>query len=262
MNSQNLTVTYCAFNDNLGDGLRLSGCTNVKFAYNTGSMGGHDTFFGLRSEGLRVHHNHINPLVNSAFRLLDCSHVRVYNNIVEWNGPRDGGPAIQIQHDTGIMKDIEVCNNVILNSFGPGLWLVGKTSGNEELWLHHNLFMNSGKNHGISWVGGIIARGYDSAKIDHNVFDGSYLGAVNFIAVSSSWATKATTTLDSNILTNAIPGTNSGKGGYGVLNEIGAQTVTSSQNCYYNNVAGNTNGCSVSSSDIFNDPKKTATPSG
>ena len=140
--------------------------------------------------------------------------------------------------------------------------LVGKTSGNEELWLHHNLFMNSGKNHGISWVGGIIASGYDSAKIDHNVFDDSYLGAVNFIAVSSSWATKATTTLDSNILTNAIPGTNSGKGGYGVLNEIGAQTVTSSQNCYYNNVAGNTNGCSVSSSDIFNDPKKTATPSG
>jgi hypothetical protein len=39
-----ITVVNCSFNDNLGDGLRVSNCKNIEFAYNTGSMGGHDAF--------------------------------------------------------------------------------------------------------------------------------------------------------------------------------------------------------------------------
>jgi Disaggregatase related len=261
-NTNNITVTNCAFNDNLGDGLRLSGCTNIEFAYNTGQMGGHDTFFALRSEGIQVHHNNIKPLVNSAIRMLDCSAVRVHHNFIEWVGPRDAGPSIQIQHDKGVMRDIEVCKNVIISSWGPGLWLVGKTNGNDELWLHHNLFVNCGKNHGIYWVGGIIASGYDNARIENNVFDGSYLGAVNFYAVNQGWATSAKTAVTANVLTNSIPGENSGTGGYGVNNQINEQSVSSSQNCYWNNKAGNVKGCSVSSTDLFIDPKTNPTPSG
>ena len=261
INCQNIKVTECAFNDNLGDGLRLSGCTNIEFAYNTGQMGGHDAFFALRSSGIRVHHNNIKTLVNSACRLLDVNHARVYNNVISWEGPRDAGPAIQIQHDTGIMEDIEVCGNVIWSSCCPGLWLVGKSSGNEELWLHHNLFMNCGDNR-ISWVGGIIASGYDNAKIENNVFDSCYRGSVVFFAVNSAWATEADAELTANIFTNARPSQLTGKGGFGVENTISKQDVASSQNCYYNNKGGNVYGCSLSNSDIFVNPKEVGTPSG
>jgi|SRR5665647_2452529 len=77
-NCNNITVTGCDFYDNLGDGLRTSGCTNIEFAYNTASMGGHDVLFCLRTSGVKAHHNNIKPLVNSAIRLLDVSHARIY----------------------------------------------------------------------------------------------------------------------------------------------------------------------------------------
>ena len=260
--SKNIHVHHCDFYNNLGDGLRISYCENVEFDHNTGSMGGHDTFFGLRSEGLDIHDNNINPLVNSAVRILDCSHVRIYDNYIEWIGPRDAGPGIQIQHDSGTMEDIEVCNNVIISSWGSGLWLVGKTSGGEDLWLHHNLFLNCGKNYGIYWVGGIIASGYDNALIENNVFDGSYLGAINFYAVNAGWATSATATLKENVFTCSIPNNKDKTGGWGVNNQISKQEIVSSSNCYWNNKAGDVRGCSVSGSDLFIDPKTHETPSG
>ena len=260
--SKNIHVHHCDFYNNLGDGLRISYCENVEFDHNTGSMGGHDTFFGLRSEGLDIHDNNVNPLVNSAIRILDCSHVRIYDNYIEWIGPRDAGPGIQIQHDSGTMEDIEVCNNVIISSWGSGLWLVGKTSGGEDLWLHHNLFLNCGKNYGIYWVGGIIASGYDNALIENNVFDGSYLGAINFYAVNAGWATSATATLKENVFTNSIPNKKDKTGGWGVNNQISKQEIVSSSNCYWNNKAGDVRGCSVSGSDLFIDPKEHETPSG
>lgn len=260
VNSKNIKVTKCAFNDNLGDGLRCSGCSNVEFSYNTGRLGGHDTCFLLRCNGVKVHHNSINPLVNSAIRLLDVSHARVYNNYIEWTGPRDAGPAIQIQHDKGSMVDIEVCNNVIMASCGPGLWLVGKTRGGEDLSLHHNLFYGCGDNR-LAWVGGIIASGYGGAVIENNVFDSCWMGGTCFYAVNAGWGTKATATITKNIFTNAKPNQLTGVGGYGIYNNIGSQKVKSSDNCFYSNSAGNFYGSVDSSGDISGNPKTIDTPS-
>lgn len=262
INSEGITVTNCAFNDNLGDGLRVSGCKNIEFAYNTGEMGGHDTFFALRSEGIRVHHNEIHTLVNSAIRCLSVSHVRIFNNFIDWKGPRDAGPGLQIQNDGTVMTDIEVCNNVIVSSWGPGLWLVDKTGGNSEIWLHHNLFLYCGGNHGIWWVSGIISSGYDNALIENNVFDGCYQAGITYFAVNNGWATEATATLNANIFTESVPGKRDGSGGYGVQNKISKQSVISKNNCYWNNKAGDVSGCSVSDSDLFIDPKTHETPSG
>lgn len=261
-NSEGITVTNCAFNDNLGDGLRVSGCKNIEFAYNTGEMGGHDTFFALRSEGIRVHHNNIRTLVNSAIRWLSCSHVRIYNNFIDWRGPRDAGPGMQGQNDGGVSKDVEVCNNVIVSSWGPGMWLVDKTGGNTEIWIHHNLFLNCGGNHGIWWVSGIISSGYNNALIENNVFDGCYQAGITYFAVNNGWATEATATLNANIFTESVPGKRDGSGGYGVQNKISKQSVISKNNCYWNNKAGDVSGCSVSDSDLFIDPKTHETPSG
>lgn len=252
-NCNNITVSGCDFYDNLGDGLRVSNSKNIEFSYNTGSMGGHDVLFCLRSSGISVHNNNIKTLVNSAFRFLDVSHARIYNNIASWEGPRDAGPLIQIQHDSGSMSDIEIVGNKLYSAFGPAFWIVGKTSSSEDVWIHHNYIKDSGLNHGIFWVGGVIASGYNDILIENNCFDGSYLGAVNFYAVNSGWATAAQATLRNNLFINGKPGKYSGVGGYGIYNNINAQGVTSSGNCFWNNDV-DIKGTVTSQGDYFQEP--------
>jgi YVTN family beta-propeller protein len=267
-NSENdIEVAYCNFYNNLGDGLRGVNSKNIHFHHNTASKGGHDVFFAIRSEGVRVHDNYIQPRINSAIRLMDVNHARIYSNTIqyvpEYDGIRyDAGPSLQIQHDIGMMSDIEVCDNIFYDSRGPGLWLVGKTSGNEELWLHHNVFYRSGSNPCIYWIGGIIASGYTNAKIENNVFDGSHLGAIVYYAVNSEWATSAYNELNANVLMDSVAGTYNNTGGYGVLNQIREQKITSSKNCFYHDQAGDTKGWYTSSSDFSINPRTAATPSG
>jgi hypothetical protein len=198
---------------------------------------------------------------------MDVNHARIYSNTIqyvpEYDGIRyDAGPSLQIQHDIGMMSDIEVCDNIFYDSRGPGLWLVGKTSGNEELWLHHNVFYRSGSNPCIYWIGGIIASGYTNAKIENNVFDGSHLGAIVYYAVNSEWATSAYNELNANVLMDSVAGTYNNTGGYGVLNQIREQKITSSKNCFYHDQAGDTKGWYTSSSDFSINPRTAATPSG
>lgn len=263
--SSNIEVSYCNFYANLGDGLRATNCKGVSFHDNTASKGGHDVLFAIRSENVEVYNNYVEPRVNSAFRFMDVSHGRIYNNTIVFKSVIDGkkiwaGPAIQIQNDKGVMKDVEVCGNYIFGSWGPGFWIVGKTSDHsQELWIHHNVIYNGGSDYSIYWVGGVIESGYDNVLFENNVFDGCYLGAVNFWAYSNAWGSSATATLRNNIFVNSVPNRQDKIGGWGVNNEISGQRVISEGNCYYNNEAGNTRGCSVSGSDYFTDPKTSET---
>lgn len=261
----NIEVAHCNFYSNLGDGLRATRCKGVSFHDNTAGKGGHDVLYAIKSENVLVYNNYVEPRVNSAFRFMDVNHGRIYNNTVVFKRYIDGkrssaGPAIQIQNDAGIMKDIEICGNYIYDSWGPAFWIVGKTaSHDQEVWIHHNVMYNAGGNSNIYWVGGIIASGYNNILLEHNVFDGSYLGAVNFWAYSRSWGTKAVATLRNNIFTNSRENAKDGIGGWGVNNEIPAQSVVSKSNCYYNNDAGDTRGCSTSGTDYHTNPKSKST---
>jgi hypothetical protein len=255
-----LEVAYCEFSNGLGDGVRCINSENIDIHNNKAWKLGHDAFFCIRSEGCRVHDNYIQPRVNAAVRFNDVNHGRIYNNYIKYVREYDGisydaGPDIQIEHDTKDMQDIEVCNNVLYESCGPGIWIIGG-SGSEEMSIHHNLFVNPGSNHGIDWVGGIVFSGFNSIKFSNNCFDGSYVAAINFFAGSSQ-----NINFDSNIFTNSRSGGSSKAGGYGIYNRANAQS-TSTNNCYWNNAAGNTQGCSVSGSDLFIDPKVNPTPSG
>lgn len=261
INCQNIKVTGCAFNDNLGDGLRCSGCKNIEFSYNTGEKGGHDTFFALRSSYVWVHNNNIKARVNSACRLLSTSHVRIYSNVFTWDDEQDSGPTQQSQNDNGIMEDIEICGNIFKHSCGPGIWLVDKTGGNSKIWIHDNLFLDCGDNK-ISWVSGIVSSGYNNELIENNVFDGCYRASILYLGVNKAWETEAKAEVKANIFTNAQKSQLDGKGAFGVENTISKQEVVLSENCFYNNQGGNTYGCKVSDTDIFINPKEHETPSG
>ena len=258
-----LEVAYCDFENGLGDGVRCINSENIDIHNNIARKLGHDAFFCIRSEGCRIHENYIQPRVNAAVRFNDVNGGRIYNNTIKYVREYDGisydaGPDIQLEHDTKTMEDIEVCNNVLYEGYGPGIWLVGMSGTDEQLSVHHNLFLDCGSNHDIDWVGGIVFSGFGNTVFDHNCFDGSYIGAINFYSGGGS----ASNVFDSNIFTNGVPGAYARSGGYGIVSRSGSQSMTSVNNCYWNNVAGNTAGCSVSSSDIFIDPKKNPTPSG
>lgn len=259
--ADNIEVAHCNFYSNLGDGLRATRCKGVSFHDNTAGKGGHDVLYAIRCENVEVYNNYVEPRVNSAFRFMDVNHGRIYNNVVVFKRYHDGekqsaGPAIQIQNDDGVMRDIEVCGNYVYNSWGPGFWIVGKTTAHDqEVWIHHNVMYNPGTNSNIYWVGGVIASGYNNILLENNVFDGSYLGAVNFWAYSSGWATSATATVKNNILCDSVPNGLNGIGGWGINNEISKQHVVSEGNCYYNNKAGDTRGCDISNTDYHTNPR-------
>lgn len=265
---ENVSVHDNIFEDNLGDFFRPTNSKYIKFYNNKGYMCGHDAFYAIRCEYVLCYNNYIEPRVNSAVRFMDVSHGAVYGNVINFNrdsagGRLSAGPALQFQNDNGDMKDIEIYGNYVYNSWGPDIWLVGKTKNTEqEIHIHHNVFMNGGGNHGIYWVGGIIASGFDGALIENNVWDGAHLASISFWAYSKSWALPATAKIQNNIFTNSQPGGKSPSGGWGINNEIPAQTVISEYNTYFNNAAGNTRGCSVSSTDLFVDPKKENVPCG
>lgn len=261
INCQNIKVIRCGFRNNLGDGLRTSGCKNIEVSYCTGEKGGHDTLFFLRSSYIRVHNNNIKARVNSACRLLSTSHVRIYNNVFTWEDEKDSGPTFQGQNDNGEMEDIEVCGNVFKHSCGPGMWLVDKTGGNSNIWIHDNIFLDCGDNR-IDWVSGIVSSGYNNELIENNVFDGCYRASILYLAVNKAWDTEAKADLKANIFTNSRESQLDGRGPYGVENTISKQEVTLSQNCFYNNQGGNVVGCKLSDSDIFINPKEHETPSG
>ncbi|MCK9310849.1 MAG: right-handed parallel beta-helix repeat-containing protein [Bacteroidales bacterium] len=264
-NVEKVRVHHCNFDNNLGDSFRIFTSKNIEFDHNSASKGGHDVFFAVRSEGVSVHDNYIQPRVNSAIRLMDVTHAWVFNNVVRYvrtydGTPYDAGPDIQIQHDSGQMKDVTVCYNTFIDSCGPGLWLVGKTSGNEELNFHHNVFYRAGSNRGIIWVGGVIASGYDNALFENNVFDGSYLGGINFYATQAGWATSATATVNKCILIDAVPGTYNNVGGYGIYNSIDAQNVQCTNSVFYNNAAGDSKGAVTITGRVSDNPRVSANP--
>ena len=63
------------------------------------------------------------------------------------------------------MDDIEVYNNTIYNTYGPGIWLVGydnsySTEEAQNVQIHHNIFYSTGTNPNIDWVGGIVTSGF------------------------------------------------------------------------------------------------------
>jgi hypothetical protein len=151
------------------------------------------------------------------------------------------------------MSDNEVINNVILNSCGPGFWIVDKKGGESQLDISWNLVSGCGSNHGIYWAAGVVSNGFDS-YYSHNVFDGCYLGGFLSYSVNDGWEHNARTIFQNNIFLNTLPGTNIGDGGYGIYNKLG-QDILSQNNCFYNNHAGNTYGGTVSDSDYFTDPK-------
>jgi hypothetical protein len=183
--SNNIKVYNMYMHDGTGDGLRINTGQNVQFYSNTIYKLGHDGLFAINFQNVEAWNNHITCRTNSGLRAWNSHEVKFHDNVIDsfynWSA---GGPGIQIEKSTGgVVNNVEIFNNVIHNTYGPGIWMIAygdpyKEEEAQNVHIHHNTFYNTGTNPSINWVGGIVASGFYDTLIENNVFDGIYHAAI------------------------------------------------------------------------------------
>ncbi len=270
LNCKNVTICDMYMHDGLGDGMRIKYSENIQFYNNTIYKLGHDGLYAILCQNVEAWNNTITCRTNSALRIWNSNHVKFHDNIIDsffhWSA---GGPGIQIEKggsDSSIMDDIEICNNTINNTYGPGIWLYNYDTSSatrdqgKNVYIHHNVFYSTGTNPSITWVGGIVAGGFDDTLIENNVFDGAYNAAVVHMyhpSYSSSYSPTGgyITTVRNNIIINTQKRTTDpSRTGYGIANDLPkTHKFVLENNCLYNNSAGNYKNC-TSTTDIYVNP--------
>ena len=262
--SSDITVHDMYMHDGHGDGLRMRNSNNIKFYNNTVYKLGHDGMFAIECSNVEAWNNTVTCRTNSALRVWNSNNVKFHDNFIDsfydWSA---GGPGIQVERSKGDMNNIEIYNNVITNTYGPGIWLVGTAGAYDKslssVYIHHNIFSGSGTNPSIEWVGGVLSSGFHNVLIENNVFDRVHNAAVvNMYSTDTNAGpsgTGFTTTVRNNIIVNTVPRTTNAAGtGYGVCNRLtSSHIIVLENNCLYNNIAGNYKNVK-STTDIYVDP--------
>jgi hypothetical protein len=264
-NCNNVKVYNMYMHDGLGDGLRIKYGQNIQFYNNKIYKLGHDGLFAIQCQNVEAWNNRITCRTNSGLRIWNSNHVKFHDNVIDsfyhWSA---GGSAVQIEKSAGIMDDIDIYDNTISNTYGPGIWIFNYDSSSatkdkgKNVHIHHNVFYSTGTNPSITWVGGIVASGFHDTLIENNVFDGIYHAAVIHMypeVYSPSYSSKYTTIVRNNIIVNTQKRTKSPSGtGYAVINYLSKNhNFVLENNCLYNNAAGNYKGC-TSKTDIYLNP--------
>jgi uncharacterized membrane protein len=262
--TSNVTVHDMYMHDGHGDGLRIKYGSNIKFYNNTIYKLGHDGLFAIECANVEAWNNKITCRTNSALRVWNTNNVNFHDNFIDsfyhWSA---GGPGIQVERSSGDMNNIEIYDNVITNTYGPGIWLIGTAGAYDKslssVYIHHNTFYDSGTNPSIEWVGGVLGSGFHNVLIENNVFDGVHNSAVvNMYSTDSNAGpsgTGFTTTVRNNVIINTQQRTKNSAGtGYGVINRLtSSHVIVMENNCLYNNTAGNYKNVK-STTDIYADP--------
>ena len=262
--SSDITVHDMYMHDGHGDGLRMRNSKNIKFYNNTVYKLGHDGLFAIECSNVEAWNNTITCRTNSALRVWNTNNVKFHDNFIDsfyhWSA---GNPGIQVERSKGDMNDIEIYDNVITNTYGAGIWIIGTAGAYDKslssVYIHHNIFYDSGTNPSIEGVGGVLSSGFHNVLIENNVFDGVHNAAVVNMYLTDANAgpsgTGFTTTVRNNIIVNTVQRTKSPDGtGYGVINRLpSSHTIVMENNCLYNNIAGNYKNAK-STTDIYVDP--------
>jgi len=272
LDSKDIQVHDMYLHDGHGDGLKVERGSNIQFYNNKVYKLGHDGLYVIDCQNIEAWNNTITCRTNSGLRIWNSNHVKFHNNVIDsfyhWSA---GGPGILIEKSTGTVNDVEVYNNTIHNTYGPGIWLIGYGDSYpreeaQNVHIHHNTFYNTGTNPAIDWVGGIVTSGFYDTLIENNVFDGVYHAAIVNMYPSVSTGTSDpvdlspqgtgyTTIIRNNIIVNTRKRTKDPDGtGYAVINYLpGTHTLVLQNNCLYNNSAGNYKNAS-STTDMYVDP--------
>ncbi len=261
----NVKVYNMYMHDGHGDGLRIKYGENVRFYNNRISKLGHDGLFVSECKNVEAWNNKIVCRTNSGIRVWNSNKVKIHDNVIDSLYYRcTGGPGIQIEKSAGTIDDVNIYNNTLHDTYGPGIWIFNYDTSStrdqaKNVHVHHNVFYNTGTNTGITWTGGIIASGFHNTIVENNVFDSAYHAAVAHMypeSYSPNYpSNRYTTTVRNNIIANTLQRIKNPSGtGYGIVNYLPETHAFSIKyNCLYKNSGGNYKNC-TSKTDIYVDP--------
>ncbi|HIH74958.1 MAG TPA: hypothetical protein HA306_07205 [Methanosarcina sp.] len=275
LDAREIKVHDMYLHDGHGEGLKAERSYNVQYYNNNVYKLGHNGLFAIECLNVEAWNNTITIRTDSGLRVLNSNNVKFHDNFIDsfyhWSA---GGSGILIEKTTGIVNDIEVNNNTIHNTYGPGVWLIGwsESYAREEaqnVHIHNNIFYDTGTNPSIDWVGGIVTTGFYNTLIENNIFDGAYHASIVHMYPSGTHiyptyeghpvleptGTGYTTIIRNNIIVNTRPRSKDPEGtGYAIVNYLPeTHTFILENNCLYNNSAGNYKNC-TSTADIYTDP--------
>jgi hypothetical protein len=279
---ENVHVCNMYMHDSHGDGLRIKDSENIEFHDNKIYKLGHDGLFAIECQNIEAWNNNVRTMTNSALRIWNSNHVKFHDNTIYTKyGVDAGGPGIQIQYiresKPDVMDDIEVYNNTIYDTYGPGIWLIayGEAYSKEEaqnVYIHHNIFYGCGTHPTYEWLGGIVTSGFYDTLIENNVFDGNYNAAVVYMYPSGPRYTidftpngtsgNYTTIVRNNIMINTLKRKSDPEGtGFAVSNYFPENhSFILENNCMYNNKGGDYKNASsksdIHAAPLFADQKK------
>ena len=277
-NSKDIQVHDMYMHDGHGEGVKVDNSSDIQFYNNHVYKTGHNGFFAENSLNVEAWDNNITVRTDCGFRSRNSNHVKIHDNMIDsfydWSA---GGAGVLVEKTTGVVNDVEIYNNTIQNTYGPGIWLIGAFQSYpkddaKNVHIYYNVFRNTGANPSIDWVGGIVTSGFYDTLIENNTFDGVYHGAIIHMYPTggthiyptynnsghidlSPKDTGYTTIVRNNIIANTRQRKKDPDGtGYGVINYLPeTHTIVLEHNCLYNNYAGNYLNC-TSTTDIYEDP--------
>jgi hypothetical protein len=197
------------------------------------------------TDGGAIYNIKVKQRSNAGVRLRSCKGIKIYNCIIDGSTRLSYSPGIQIQ-STAVnwtISDIEICNNYIHDTLGPGIQVASNVPNNGLVYIHNNLIVNCGlmpATNKISGVGGIEVIGIP-VEISNNTIDKckGYSILLGPYDINSTY--KATAVIKYNIITNTTPsyypGTISGTGIADLT--AGKFSVTVDKNCQYGNKTAN-----------------------
>jgi hypothetical protein len=240
--------TNCSFYNldggyNQGDFLRIEGGNGI-VAHDISSIeGGHDVICYACVNRGEIYNIYAKMRSNAAIRLRSSKNIKIHDNTIYGDTKVAYSPGMELQSTASgwILSDIEIYNNYIYGTFGPGIQGVATVTGNGLVTIRNNRLVACGQMpsaNKLSGVGGIVSDGIPTL-IKNNTIDKSYGNAIRFGKYDLSSTLTTSSTVTGNIITNTkaanYPDDASGAG---LANTTGTRNIiTSSGNCFYGNKA-------------------------
>jgi len=208
---KNITIRNVTAGESQGDIARIVDCENVLYSGNIIKECGHDGLFVERCVNVEAAGNVTYTRVNSALRSKGSSNVSFHDNFI-YGTSEAYSPGIQVENSKAdeLSSGIEIWNNHIEGTYGPGIWAACHTSSNikaaSDLNIHDNVISNCGTmpvENGIPGLGGIVCDGWDRVNIENNIIDSCKGYGVLFGRYLTTSAGKGyTATVKNNTITN------------------------------------------------------------
>ncbi|MFA7169459.1 MAG: right-handed parallel beta-helix repeat-containing protein [Candidatus Paceibacterota bacterium] len=246
-NGSNFSVHDLTMKDGVNDGFKVFNANGVKFYNNYVDRMGHEGIYAGSSHGLDVYNNTFSIRTSDGVRGADCYDYLIHDNefYAYANNSLAGNAGIQIAMQHGPSPyNVQIYRNVFHDTWQGGVWMmnVAKHNGDWPVFIHHNIFLRDGLSYNIAVTAGVQSVNSNSI-VYNNVFDSVHTAAVYVNGGGSA-----------RVLNNIIIGTQkhvqTGTGGYGIWNVSG--TVSSQNNCFYQNVSGDYSGSISKSVDKQN----------